>query len=341
MSRYEARLNLHGATQRERTASRLRQSITSKVQGSLSYKDVLLNDIETALVIDSNNTYPHIKEIKSLPSEKFEVGDYVYWSNVHWIIIKADRDNEIYVDGAMQECNWMLKFQVDSGEILSYPCIDENSTQYNSGEKDGKTVTLGAAQHMITLPCNDDTILLRDPLRLILDKHPTTPSVYKVTQNDTTTYNYGGKGLVKVTVTQGELNTKVDRVDLGVCDYFKPDENIPVDPDSDDEPIVKHIITSTLDRFDGKIKLGMSYTFKSYFVQGTDNIVEDSDAELIFSVDNTYDNMVQLTDNGDGSCIIKVNSSAYNLLAKKVVLECEDKNSGSLVSMMLDIVGLF
>ena len=41
-----------------------------------------------------------------------------------------------------------------------------------------------------------------------------------MTQNDTTSYNYGKKGLVKVTVYEHPNNSETDRPDLGICDYI-------------------------------------------------------------------------------------------------------------------------
>jgi hypothetical protein len=46
-----------------------------------------------------------------------------------------------------------------------------------------------------------------------------------VTQNDTTSHNYGKKGLVKLTVYESQNNPKTDRPDLGICDYIDVDSD--------------------------------------------------------------------------------------------------------------------
>jgi hypothetical protein len=46
------------------------------------------------------------------------------------------------------------------------------------------------------------------------------PTSFIVTQNDTTSHNYGKKGLVKLTVYESQNNPKTDRPDLGICDYI-------------------------------------------------------------------------------------------------------------------------
>ena len=95
-----------------------------------------------------------------------------------------------------------------------------NSTQYNSGEQSNRNFVIGSSQHMITLPCDENTVELSTPQRFYLDKAVINPTSFIVTQNDTTSYNYGKKGLVKVTVYEHPNNSATDRPDLGICDYI-------------------------------------------------------------------------------------------------------------------------
>ena len=94
-----------------------------------------------------------------------------------------------------------------------------NSTQYNSGEQSNRNFTIGSSQHMITLPYDENTVELSTPQRFYLDKATINPTTFIVTQNDTTSHNYGKKGLVKVTVYEYPNNSETDRPDLGICDY--------------------------------------------------------------------------------------------------------------------------
>ena len=125
--------------------------------------------------------------------------------------------------GKFTLCNWILKWQKKDGTILEYPCYDMNSTQYNSGEQSNRNFVIGSSQHMITLPCDENTVELSTPQRFYLDKAKDNPTTFIVTQNDTTSHNYGKKGLVKVTVYEHPNNPETDRPDLGVCDYIDID----------------------------------------------------------------------------------------------------------------------
>jgi hypothetical protein len=100
-----------------------------------------------------------------------------------------------------------------------------NSTQYNSGEQSNRNFTIGSSQHMITLPSDENTIALSSPQRFYLDKNMDNPTSFIVTQNDTTSHNYGKKGLVKLTVYESQNNLETDRPDLGICDYIDVSSN--------------------------------------------------------------------------------------------------------------------
>ena len=150
------------------------------------------------------------------------VGDVIYDTkkDEYLICTEAFDIDGIHYKGKFTLCNWMLKWQKKDGTILEYPCHDINSTQYNSGEQSNRNFVIGSSQHMLTLPCDENTVELSTPQRFYLDKATVNPTSFIVTQNDTTSYNYGKKGLVKVTVYEYPNNSATDRPDLGICDYI-------------------------------------------------------------------------------------------------------------------------
>lgn len=150
------------------------------------------------------------------------VGDVIYDSNEDEYLICTEAFNidNINFKGKFTLCNWMLKWQKKDGTILEYPCFDMNSTQYNSGEQYNRNFTIGSSQHMLTLPCDENTVELCNPQRFYLDKATINPTTFIVTQNDTTSYNYGKRGLVRVTVYEHPGNPTTDRPELGICDYI-------------------------------------------------------------------------------------------------------------------------
>ena len=126
----------------------------------------------------------------------------------------------LYYDGKLTRCNNILKWQDENKHIFEYPVFDINSTQYNSGEFGDKTMTLGSSQHLLTIVADENTIALNQGHRFFYDRNTVDPTVFKLTQNDTTAVNYD-RGIVKLTVTEDQYNPKTDSIENWLCDYFK------------------------------------------------------------------------------------------------------------------------
>ena len=162
------------------------------------------------------------KEFTSLITAPVQHGDTFYNEdeNLYWICTEVMRKSGLYYDGKLTRCNNILRWQDEKKNIFEYPVFDINSTQYNSGEFGDKTMTLGSSQHLITAIADENTIALNHGHRFFWDRNTVDPTVFKLTQNDTTAMNYD-KGLVKITVTEDQYNPKTDSIENWLCDYFK------------------------------------------------------------------------------------------------------------------------
>ncbi len=148
------------------------------------------------------------------------VGDIIYDKrrNIYWVCTESYNRDEILCAGKLTRCNYWMKWQGENEEIFEYPAFEINSTQYNSGETGNKTMTLGSSQHLITTVADKNTIPLNHGQRFFWDRNITNPTVFKITQNDTTAANYD-KGLVKITITEDQYNPETDSIEEWLCDY--------------------------------------------------------------------------------------------------------------------------
>ena len=167
-----------------------------------------------------------VVKFQTLIDNPIVVGDMLYDSNDDEYLLCTESFNVdgVHWKGKFSLCNWILKWQNKYGDILEYPCVDINSTQYNSGEQASAKMTIGSYQHMATLPYDENTIAIKSPQRFFLDRDTETPTSFIVTQNDNTSMFFGKKGLIKITMLECERNNDTDRPDLGICDYFEKDE---------------------------------------------------------------------------------------------------------------------
>lgn len=189
------------------------------------------------------------------------VGDVIYdiKKDEYMICTEAFDIDSIHYKGKFTLCNWILKWQNKNGVILEYPCYDMNATQYNSGEQSNTHFTIGSSQHMVTLPSDENTIALNSPQRFYLDKNTDNPTSFIVTQNDTTSHNYGKKGLVKLTVYEYPNNTETDRPDLGICDYINVDKDDSVCDFGISKAVIEHSTAIIKSGGDSQIFIGKFY----------------------------------------------------------------------------------
>ena len=185
-----------------------------------------VGDLESVPIKTFNEKYSAANGINlqfdALIDSPIVVGDLLYDKrrNLYWICIESFDRDEILCAGKLVRCNYIMKWQDDDKNIFEYPVFEINSTQYNSGEFGDKTMTLGSSQHLITAIADENTIALNHGHRFFWDRNTVDPTVFKLTQNDTTAMNYD-KGLVKITVTEDQYNPKTDSIENWLCDYFK------------------------------------------------------------------------------------------------------------------------
>lgn len=247
------------------------------------------------------------------------VGDVIYNANddAYLICTEAFNIDNIHYKGKFTLCNWMLKWQKKDGTILEYPCYDMNATQYNSGEQSNTHFTIGSSQHMITLPSDENTVVLNSPQRFYLDKNTDNPTSFIVTQNDTTSHNYGKKGLVKLTVYEYPNNVDTDRPDLGICDY--------IDNDKIEDVCVCGVTKAVIEHDTTVIKSGGdSQKFIGKFYDDEGN--EISDIEPHWTIVCDFSSELQVEELGN--CLsIGIDDDSY--IDEEFKIICSDGNSES------------
>lgn len=281
-----------------------------------TYKVEINNEIRDLIVVKTSKQDE--KKITSRPNEDFNTGDYVRLENKDWLIISKDVLNQAYTRGIMKLTNYSLTFQhPETGEILSYPCINERVST-TIGEQQGKTVTTLNAIYRITLPLDEITILFKNGQRFFLDKHPTKPQPVKVVDVDTTTED----GLVILTTERDLAEQPNDRPDLGVCDYFEP--TTPLSPTDE-----MHVGINV-----DKIIFGINNIITPTFYNNGE-IVNDLIAKWEVVVPTGYENDIKIN-YMDNSCSIILGDN-YGLIGKMIAVTISDEGGSYSSTHKLEI----
>ena len=173
-----------------------------------------------------SNNYGITLSFNALYDNPIVIGDMLYdmAHNTYWLCVESYNRDDINGAGKLTRCNQFLKWQDNKGKIYEYPIYDTNATQYNSGVQSTQMLTVGSAQHSIWIMADENTIMLDHDKRFFLDRNTKNPTVYKLTQNDTTTFSYD-KGYLKLMITEHQYNPETDSIEEWICDYVDVGDN--------------------------------------------------------------------------------------------------------------------
>ncbi|RHG19928.1 hypothetical protein DW272_01600 [Blautia obeum] len=272
-----------------------------------------------------------------------ECGDYLEYDGMMWLCLNSYSFHKMYCKATFMSCDWKLYWQNKSGEIKSAYVIDQNSTQYNSGESGNDKIQIGAAQHMIRVQCNPDTLIFDTPMRFAMDKNIENPTCYKVTQNDNTAYNYG-KGLCMITVMEDVLNRDTDKYvklpdgnHIWICNYFE--SNNVIIPDNEPEPEIPSIFMDGKLSISGKneIKWKIPRKYKATIKLPNDDETALSYKNISWNVISDFE--VEMEQSGEYGEEITLLTSDENSIGETITLQLLINGEAKLEKELLVIEG--
>ena len=334
---YKKRLTLHGDTQRERNIYNLKNEIQIDLPNNPSYKEVTINGIKSFIVVKKTQNNK-IYEFQAMPNAIIYVGMIIEMKNCPYMVISTNKDNEVYMSGKIQECNKFIKWiERETGEIRSSYAIKSNATQYNSGEWHGEILTVGDAQHRVWLPCNQETLLLDNGYRLMIDKSKVNPRVYRITQRDTSTYNDLSNeeyGIIEFMLSETTFDKNTDSAEHMVADYYKYKKNDNITP-----PIISDCCIK-IDKSDEKLRDGDSLELNAFVIENNtilNNITCSWD--VIYPIENV-EKYFKVVINKN-KITIETKNIPYKLLPMKlkIIVKSVEKNIKS--EIIIDVCGIF
>ena len=240
-------------TMKEYQLRDIKHKITRDFRKSIDAEDVTINGNPQLVLITRDKGDEQIKKIKSLPDERFDLGDIVNWNGVNYIIYKMDADRRIQSKGRMYECNVTLRWKNRKGEIVERVGKGEDATKYGEGTEGTFRLRIGKFQLKVIVRLDEETALLERDDRFLIDatayldtmaENGVLPNAYKVTRRNVTTGTFPNVGYVEITMVEDQFVAGKDDLENMIAarveDMVKiPDSNSdtdPVDPDTPDDP---------------------------------------------------------------------------------------------------------
>ena len=226
----------------------IKNKITRDFRKSIDAENVLINGKKQLVLITRDKGDEQIKRIKSLPDERFDLGDIVNWNGVDYIVYKMDADRRIQSKGRMYECNMKLRWRNAKGEIIERVGKGEDATKYGEGTEGTFRLRIGKFQLKVLVRLDEETVLLERDDRFLIDANAFTktmqengvmPNAYRVSRRNVTTGTFPDVGYVEITLVEDQFVAGKDDVEnmiaARVADMVKiPDGESVEDGDNSD-----------------------------------------------------------------------------------------------------------
>lgn len=254
-----------------------------------AFQEVLQTDIATTVTLYNYNL-SESKEIRCIVQDNtantqlkslertvlasigtLKAGMYILFENRYWLITGYPGNNTIYEKATMILCQQKLRWQTDDGRIIERWANFTSASKYDTGRSGNQTIILTSNNFTVWIPDDDDSASL-DNKRVFIDRDSENPSkVFEITRSDDVLYLFGKEhgGILSFIADKDELNLKVDRPDLCLCDY-KPPRPLPPKPDETLD-LSANIIGNN------KLKNGFSRDYKVVFKNTNGEIKDDVD----------------------------------------------------------------
>ena len=249
-----------------------------------------------------NNTFK--KKIKSRPSDKFNLGDYIEWNNQIWLVTLVDTDDKTYHSGYMYLCTVPLRWQNSEGKIIERYVYAEDFTKYSNGVTGNNTITIGDNQYGLTLPVDSETKKLKRDMRFPLDFDDSEqPDIYKLTNRKVKLSDnqyFGRGGTMVVTMSFDAFNTNEDKKvvmengqEVWICNYNNSASPFPPTPSEPNETTDLRCVISG----NTNLKNGYRRTYTVTFTDTDENAIDWKNVDYKWKVISDFDVKQIIVDN--------------------------------------------
>lgn len=202
-----------------------RQRFTDKFGTSFNYEyEATRNDEPQEFIIAPDSKDKSKCTIFPLPGEEINMGDIIFWHELHWLVTDVDFADSVTRGGIIERCNRTIRWQnPETREIQERWCIAEKP--YTSNIDKGKEVNTSNREFKVRIPFDEETALVDVDKRFLLEKIGNSPKAYKCTCVDTITNKYQDikGGFLIWNLTQSEYNRESDNDELMIADYVVSD----------------------------------------------------------------------------------------------------------------------
>jgi hypothetical protein len=204
------------SSKKEFEIAKMRQFISKHFKDTSAFEEeVEFNNCrKQKLLVMKNKDNPDIKKILAYPNESFKIGEVLKCYGEYWIVTSLDVNQQIYTIGTITLCPYILKWQNNSGKIITYHYYTDGTS---SKIEENESFDTSASSKKIILPLDTNTREFYIDKRFMREVFNDIPQCWKITDLNAESK----RGLLIVSLEKDEFNPNRDNKELGICDYIK------------------------------------------------------------------------------------------------------------------------
>lgn len=225
-----------------------------------------------------------------------KIGEYLHDTkdDTYWLIYNSFNVNDVYYEGKMIQCNYLLRWQLTNGEIIERYSNIVSASKYDVGENGNNTLILSSNNYTVLIGYCEEGFELEGK-RVFIDRKPTKPTkVFKITRSDDVIYNSDGMGsLLSFIADKTEYNPNKDNQEMKICDYIEPSSCIPPTPQPPNEmPDLRCIISGN-----ANLRNGYNRTYTVSFMDKDNNLIDSEKIDYQWNVVSDFEVEKEINDN--------------------------------------------
>lgn len=224
-----------------------------------------------------------------------KIGEYLHdrKDDTYWLIYNSFNVNDVHHEGKMIQCNYLLRWQLASGEIIERYSNIVSASKYDVGETGNSTLVLSSNNYTILIGYCDEGFELEGK-RVFIDMKPTNPTkVFKITRSDDVLYNSGNMGsLLSFIADKVEFNPNADNQKLRICDYNNNTPLPPAPSEPNETTDLRCVITGNTN-----LKNGYYRKLTATFTDKDGNSVDWQEVNYQWNVKSDFDIKQSISDN--------------------------------------------
>jgi len=312
--------------------------------GELGY-NILVNNVPASGIINNASMERTYDDKRLITSVELKRGYYINYNSLNFIVLNEINDKRLssYYKGIIRNCNFDLKFIIDSKLYLFYSCIEGDKFTLQNG-----VITSSADTITVTLPATDITKQLR-----IQDRFISMENCWGIEGID-----YTKVGLITLHCKKDSIGTTTDDLENEIADRFDsgidrlngnitpilPFDEVGEEPTEPTEPEIPDEPEPPADNFTyeivGNSMLTINQTLTYSVVKKNNDVVIDG--EFDFSIDylGNATSIVTIVEETNSTIKLKGSSNSGHV-GKYFKLIATDIVTGDIVDKQIMIKSLF